>query len=100
MTDSGGWSADADRSPFRVTYEVPGDRPVHRCKRCDTPFATAEDRALHRGLAHEGTLTADERAAFAAAREREERALRRFRLQALGAVIVLYFLLLTVYALV
>lgn len=75
------------------------DGPV-ACERCGRRFADADLLALHRGQAHAGSLTADERSAHAAALEREDAALRRYRLQALGAVVVLYFLLLFAYALV
>ena len=56
--------------------------------------------ALHLGHAHHDRLTAEEKAAFEAAYEDETTEMRRFQLKAAGAVILLYFLLLMVYALV
>ena len=81
-------------------YDVPPDTPVHRCPDCGAPFPSEDDRWLHRELVHPEAIDEADREALAAAREREETALRRFRLKALGAVVVLYFLLLMVYALV
>lgn len=85
-----------------TAYEVPSEGPVRECRACGAPFATRHDRTLHEWLVHDGPPDGVERDADAieAARDREERALRRFRLKALGAVVVLYFLLLMTYALV
>ena len=75
------------------------DGPVV-CAHCGRRFADPDLLALHRGQAHAGSVSAAERAAHEAALEREDAALRRYRLQALGVVVVLYFLLLFAYALV
>jgi hypothetical protein len=80
-------------------YAVPTDAPRHDCGHCGAAFASERHLALHRGLEHDG-LTETERAAFEAARETEEAELRRFRILALGALVVVYFALLFAYALV
>jgi len=91
-----------------TAYDVPPGAPVHECGICGAPFPAREDRELHRALVHgreagDGVAGGDEGEeadTLEAAREREETALRRFRLKALGAVVALYFVLLMVYALV
>ncbi len=84
----------------RSTYEVPqGDDPV-RCDRCQRPFRHERYLALHRGLEHPEELTAAEEAAVATARSNESDELAKFRLKALGWVVILYFGLLMTYALV
>ena len=91
-----------------TAYDVPPGAPVHECGICGAPFPAREDRALHRALVHGrqtggggfGGDEGEEADTLEAAREREETALRRFRLKALGAVVALYFVLLMVYALV
>ncbi len=86
-------------------YEVPVGATPARCPTCDAPFRRAADCLLHRAQVHDAggagaALSSEERETLAAARDREETALRRFRLKALGAVVLLYFLLLMTYALV
>jgi len=81
-------------------YDAPEDEPAYDCRYCGRPFAREEWLALHRGLAHPGELDDEEVAAFRAAHEREEESLGTFRLQALGALVLLYFCLLMIYALV
>jgi hypothetical protein len=80
-------------------YRVPDGAPRHDCGRCGATFATERGLALHRGLRHDG-LTDAERAAYESARETETTELRRFRILALGALVVVYFGLLFAYALV
>jgi len=70
------------------------------CPYCGRPFAREKLLALHCGHAHAEKLTDEEQSAFEAAFEDERTALRRFRLKALGALVVLYFGFLLVYALV
>ena len=77
--------------------DVPDGATVHECPRCGAPFARERHRDLHLGLAH-GDLTEDERAAYAAASEDERADLRRFRIVALGALVVIYFGFLFTYA--
>ncbi|MEF8908333.1 MAG: C2H2-type zinc finger protein [Haloarculaceae archaeon] len=81
-------------------FDPPADADVFECGYCGRPFAEEDLLALHRGHAHPDRLTDEERAAFEAAYETETGEMRRFQLKAAGAVILLYFLLLMVYALV
>ena len=81
-------------------YEIRPDLPVYECERCGQPFAGEERLALHRGLEHPGDLDEAEVEAFREAHADEEADLRRFRLKALGTLVVLYFGLLMVYAVV
>lgn len=89
---------DAD-SPVEE-YEIRPELPVYECEYCGRPFAREEWLALHRGRAHPGVLADQEVEAFREAYADEEADLRRFRLKALGTLIVLYFGLLMVYAVV
>ncbi|MFB6143640.1 MAG: C2H2-type zinc finger protein [Halorientalis sp.] len=96
MTDAPTPDARADTAD----YEVPAGETPHRCARCGAPFADEQLLALHRGLEHAADLSATERTAHEEALEAEQAAVRRFRLVALGALVVLYFGLLVTYALV
>jgi hypothetical protein len=78
--------------------EVPDDETAYACDRCGRPFPDAESLTLHHGLAHYGDLTEAEREAFAEAYESEEADLRRFRIVALGLLVLLYFGFLMTYA--
>jgi len=81
-------------------YDVPEDATAYECGYCGRPFASEEWLALHRGLDHPERLDDDEVDAFRAAHDAEEDALGTFRLRALGALVLLYFCLLMIYALV
>ena len=81
-------------------YEIRPDLPVYECAYCGRPFAREAWLDLHRGLEHPGELDDSEVEAFREAHEAEEADLRRFRLKALGTLVVLYFGLLMVYAVV
>jgi hypothetical protein len=81
-------------------FDVPPGADAVRCSRCGQPFARDRHLALHRGLDHWSGLTDDEREAFEAARADEEADLRRFRIVALGVLVLVYFGFLFVYALV
>ena len=81
-------------------YDVPDDAPAYECQYCGRPFAREEWRSLHLGLDHPGRLDDDEVAAFRAAHEAEDAELGNFRLRALGALVLVYFFLLMVYAVV
>jgi hypothetical protein len=83
-----------------VETSVPPDQPVHRCGYCDRPFAEASYLALHRGLAHADRVSDAEREAFETAYEDEQAALSRFRIVALGLLVLLYFGFLFVFAFV
>ncbi len=76
--------------------KVPEGETPARCEYCNQPFPTSEQVALHRGLAHDG-LDDRERASFEARYSDETDALRRFRLKALGVLILLYFGFLMLY---
>ncbi|MFB6200847.1 MAG: C2H2-type zinc finger protein [Halorhabdus sp.] len=81
-------------------FDVPDDATPVRCPECDSPFAREELLALHRGQAHADRLDETARDAFQDAYDDESDRLRLFRLKALLALIVLYFVLLMTYALV
>lgn len=87
-----------ESDPFE--YEVPPDVPVYECRYCGRPFARESHLDLHRGLEHPADLTDDEVEAFRTAHADEEESLGTFRLKALGSLVLLYFGLLMVYALV
>ena len=84
----------------QLAYDVPDDNATEDCEHCGRPFENDGLLALHRGLAHPDSITADERSEFEAAYDAETAQLRRFRLKALGVLVVLYFGLLMVYAVV
>jgi hypothetical protein len=81
-------------------YDVPEDEAAYECGYCGRPFAREEWLALHRGLDHPAQLDDEQVAAFRAAHDAEESALGNFRLRALGALVIIYFCLLMIYALV
>lgn len=70
------------------------------CEYCGRPFTRPDLLALHRGQAHPEEMTDDHEQAFADAYEDEQAAIRRFRLKAIGALILLYFGFLMIYAVV
>ncbi|WP_117591526.1 C2H2-type zinc finger protein [Haloprofundus halophilus] len=71
-----------------------------RCRHCGDPFVEERHLALHRGLNHADALSAAEVEAYRDAYAAEEADLKRFRLISLGALVVLYFGFLFVYAVV
>jgi hypothetical protein len=80
--------------------DVPPDATPYVCDYCGQPFARETHVALHRGLDHASSLSADERQAYEEAHETEVEDLRRFRLLALAALVALYFGFLMTYAVV
>jgi hypothetical protein len=70
------------------------------CEHCSAPFADEELLALHRGHEHTDALTDDQRETFEEAYTAEQAEIRRFRLKALGLLVLLYFVFLMVYAVV
>ncbi|AGB32649.1 hypothetical protein C488_13318 [Natrinema pellirubrum DSM 15624] len=76
-----------------------GDPPA-RCPYCGRPFRRVRYERLHRGRAHPARLSDRERAALERARRAESKTMRRVRLYAVGAVVVIYFGLLIVAAFV
>ena len=83
-----------------VETAVPPDAPTHVCAYCDRPFADESYLVLHRGLAHAADLSEEEREAFSEAYDEEEADLNRFRIIALGLLVILYFGFLFVFAVV
>jgi len=81
-------------------YHVPPTESVYECEYCERPFAREEWRALHRGLEHASLLDDAEVEQFRDAYTDENPALRLFRLKALAILVVLYFVLLMIYAVV
>lgn len=99
--------------PSPAEYVVPSGAEAATCPVCERPFPDADILALHRGLDHDvergdsGTDVADDvggdaerRTAIDEARAAESKRLRLFRLKALVVLVVLYFGLLMVYAVV
>lgn len=89
-----------EEGPIRADHPVdvpPGEEP-HRCGRCGAPFKHEDLLALHRGLDHWDALTEPEREAYHAALDDENDAIRRFRIIALGGLVLLYFGFLFAYA--
>jgi hypothetical protein len=88
-----------------TAYDVPADAAVQECPTCGAPFPSVADCLLHRAHVHDASsmaagLSADELERLEGALTDEETALHRFRLKALGGVVLLYFILLMIYALV
>lgn len=81
-----------------IDYEDSSDGIV--CEYCGAPFADDDLLALHRGHEHAEAIDEDEREAFEDAYGAEQDEIRRFRLKALGALVLLYFGFLMVYAVV
>jgi len=81
-------------------YTTGEDKSPHVCNYCGHPFSHEEWLDLHRGLEHPNELSDEHISAFQSAHEAEEGELARFRLRALGVLILLYFCLLMIYALV
>ena len=72
-------------------------RPLE-CPYCEEPFADSQLLALHAGLEHSEALTPPEERAYLEAYEAESEEIRMFRLKALAALVLIYFLLLFAYS--
>ena len=83
-----------------TAFDVPADAEPLRCPDCGRPFTSEELLGLHQGYDHPDALDDAETAAFEEAYEAESDRLNVFRLKALLALIVLYFVLLMTYAVV
>lgn len=70
-----------------MTHERSGER----CRVCGRTFPEARLLALHRGVRHPEALSEAELSAYREAYQAEQSALRSFRLRALGALVLLYF---------
>lgn len=79
-----------------AVYNDTGDDP--RCRFCGRRFTTARTHALHLGEAHADELSDADWEAVTNARAAEAADLRRYRLKALIALVVLYFGFLLLYA--
>ena len=90
--------SERDTQSATLAYDAPTD--ARECEYCGAVFADDELLALHRGHDHADRLTDDQQAAFEDAYEEEQGEIRRFRLKALGALVLLYFGFLMVYAVV
>jgi hypothetical protein len=93
-------ATDESDANARTGYDVPAGESVVECDYCGRPFASDSLLALHHGHAHREALSEDERERFAETYEAETRALQRFRYKALAALVVLYFGVLMIYAVV
>ncbi|MDS0477832.1 hypothetical protein [Natrinema sp. 1APR25-10V2] len=92
--------ANASRAGAESAFDVSADDSPNRCPYCDRPFRRARSETLHRGLEHSERLSDRERAAFDRAVREEDGEIRRFRLYALGVLVLLYFGLLILAAFV
>jgi len=90
----------ANASRAESAFDVRPDDSPDRCPYCDRPFRRARSETLHRGLEHSERLSDRERAAFDRAVREEDGEIRRFRLYALGVLVLLYFGLLILTAFV
>ena len=82
-----------------MTDETP-DATDHACPYCERRESTVDLLTLHVGEEHWEVASADERERYETAYEAESEALWRFRLIAVGALVVLYFGFLFAYAIV
>lgn len=83
-----------------LSFEVPDDADPVRCPDCGRPFVREDLLVMHRGENHGAILDDEANAEFARVHGAEDEAIRRFRLKAVLALTVLYFVLLMIYALV
>ena len=74
-----------------IESSVPRGADTADCPYCGRPFTRERHRDLHRGRAHPDRLTDHEVEAYREAAEAEWNSLKRFRLLALGALVVVYF---------
>jgi hypothetical protein len=81
-------------------YDIPDGETSADCPYCGRPFVEEQLRDLHLGVDHPERLDDEQRDAYEAAAESEDDALRRHTIAAIGLLVVLYFGLLIVFALV
>ena len=93
-TTDAGADVDAGR---HLAWDVPADQEPVECPRCDRPFRTEQYRDLH--LADHGldSLTDLEREAYRAALDAEDDDLFVFHLKIVGALSILYTVLVLAY---
>lgn len=78
-------------------WEVPAGEDPARCPRCGRPFRREQYRDLHLAEHDLDSLSEPERAAYQAAREAEDDDLFLFHLKVVGALAVLYAVLVLAY---
>lgn len=81
------------------TWTAIPDGDVEPCSYCGSEFRESAQLTLHKGLEHSGRLSVREQAEYERVERDEQQALRLYRLQATGALIILYFFLLIAFAL-
>jgi hypothetical protein len=91
-------AATKESSPPPRDTDVGDTGPPYDCSYCDRRFHRKSYLALHRGQEHTRELSTADQAAYEEAREEEAEQLRLFRLQALAALVFIYFGFLLVYA--
>lgn len=91
---------DDERAPHSQLETEAADDEAVICDYCGRPFAREELLVLHHGQHHSEALTESERDAFEEVFDDEQERIRLFRLKALGALVILYFGFLMVYAVV
>lgn len=90
---------DTHRDGDRPETVVPAGAEPLVCPHCGFELPDEKQYRLHLGLEHYGRLAEAGREAFRETYRAEEDALTRFRIVALGGLVVLYFGFLVVYAL-
>lgn len=84
-------------TPTAETATDGADAP-HTCETCGQAYPTETLLIHHRGVRHPDDLDDAERERYREAYEAEEATLRRFRIIALGGIVLLYFAFLFMYA--
>ena len=91
-----GDAADADDATGAADADDAADAE-YVCGDCGRAFHTEDLRVLHRGVRHPDAIDPAAQEAYREAYLEEERAIRSFRIRALGVLVVLYFGLLFLY---
>ena len=89
-------AADADDATGAADADDAADAE-YVCGDCGRAFHTEDLRVLHRGVRHPDAIDPAAQEAYREAYLEEERAIRSFRIRALGVLVVLYFGLLFLY---
>jgi len=92
-------TAGPDDRTASDTY-VPDGATAYRCPYCDRPFRREEQRTLHIGLSHYDRMTEAEEAAFREVYSAEDETLGLYRLKLVGGLVLVYFGMLLLYAVV
>ncbi|WP_101296707.1 DUF7410 domain-containing protein [Halegenticoccus soli] len=105
MTEATPTATDQSRTPNEAATAataaetaVPEGEQPHECPHCGRPFKRERYLVLHRGIDHYESLTEAEREAFFETYDAEAADIRRFRILALGALVLIYFGFLFAYA--